>query len=44
MSDETAWQGAVDPQNPQAFAVCDRCRLLYNHVDLAGNTSGVATS
>lgn len=25
----------VDPQNPQAFAVCDRCRLLYNHVDLS---------
>ncbi len=24
----------VDPQNPQAFAVCDRCRMLYNHTDL----------
>lgn len=24
----------VDPQNPQAFAVCDRCRMLMNHVDL----------
>lgn len=24
----------VDPQNPQAFAVCDRCRMLYNHADL----------
>lgn len=25
----------VDPQNPQAFAVCDRCRMLYNRVDLS---------
>jgi hypothetical protein len=24
----------VDPANPQAFAVCDRCGRLYNHVDL----------
>jgi hypothetical protein len=24
----------VDPTNPQAFAVCDRCRMLYNHIDL----------
>jgi hypothetical protein len=24
----------VDPTNPQAFAVCDRCKFLYNHVDL----------
>ena len=24
----------VDPTNPQAFAVCDRCRMLYNHAEL----------
>jgi len=24
----------VDPQNPEAFAVCDRCGFLYNHSDL----------
>lgn len=24
----------VDPANPQAFAVCDRCRMLMNRVDL----------
>jgi len=24
----------VDPQNPQAFAVCDRCGKRRNHVDL----------
>jgi hypothetical protein len=24
----------VDPQSPEAFAVCDRCRMLYNRVDL----------
>lgn len=24
----------VDPQNPEAFGVCDRCRFLYNLVDL----------
>jgi hypothetical protein len=24
----------VDPTNPQAFAICDRCGGLYNHVDL----------
>ncbi len=24
----------VDPTNPQAFGVCDRCRFLYNLVDL----------
>jgi hypothetical protein len=25
----------VDPQNPEAFAVCDRCGFRRNHVDLA---------
>jgi hypothetical protein len=24
----------VDPQNPEAFAVCDRCGFRRNHVDL----------
>lgn len=24
----------VDPENPQPFAVCDRCGGLYNHIDL----------
>lgn len=24
----------VDPNNPQAFAVCDRCSFWYNHADL----------
>jgi hypothetical protein len=24
----------VDPQNPEAFAVCDRCGRRRNHVDL----------
>ncbi len=24
----------VDPNNPQAFAVCDRCGFWYNHKDL----------
>lgn len=24
----------VDPINPHAFAICDRCGFLYNHVDL----------
>jgi hypothetical protein len=24
----------VDPQDPQAFAVCDRCGFRRNHVDL----------
>lgn len=24
----------VDPDNPKAFAVCDRCGFWYNHVDL----------
>src|SRR5690242_11718892 len=25
----------VDPSNPQAFAICDRCGMRRNHVDLA---------
>jgi len=24
----------TDPHNPKAFAVCDRCGIWYNHVDL----------
>jgi len=24
----------TSPRNPQAFAICDRCALWYNHVDL----------
>jgi len=24
----------VSSKNPQAFAICDRCAMLYNHVDL----------
>lgn len=24
----------VNPRAPRAFAVCDRCGMLYNHVDL----------
>ena len=24
----------VDPSNPHAFAICDRCGFLYNHVQL----------
>ena len=24
----------VDPQNPEAFAVCDRCGFRRNHADL----------
>jgi hypothetical protein len=24
----------TDPENPQPFAVCDRCGGLYNHIDL----------
>ena len=24
----------VSPRNPQAFALCDRCSFLYNHVSL----------
>jgi hypothetical protein len=24
----------VDARNPRAFAICDRCGLLYNHIDL----------
>ena len=24
----------TSPSNPQAFAVCDRCGIWYNHVDL----------
>lgn len=24
----------VDAKNPRAFAICDRCGLLYNHADL----------
>ena len=24
----------VSAKNPQAFAICDRCAMLYNHVDL----------
>lgn len=25
----------VNPTNPEAFAICDRCGALYNHVDLS---------
>lgn len=25
----------VDANNPRAFAICDRCGILYNHVDLS---------
>lgn len=24
----------VNPSNPKAFAICDRCAFTYNHVDL----------
>jgi len=27
-------QAIVDPDNPNAFAICDRCGAQYNHVDL----------
>lgn len=28
-------QARVNPSNPEAFAICDRCGGLRNHVDLA---------
>ena len=28
----------VDPQHPAAFALCDRCKFLYNHRDLRAQT------
>ena len=27
-------RATVDPRNPNAFAVCDRCGFWYNHSDL----------
>ena len=28
-------RAVIDERNPMALAVCDRCRFLYNHRDLA---------
>ena len=30
----THGRARVSAKNPQAFAICDRCAMLYNHVDL----------
>lgn len=33
-----AWRphgrAAVNPSNPKAWAICDRCQFTYNHVNL----------
>lgn len=38
MEVEIAWRphghARVDPENPRAFAVCDRCGRLFNAIDL----------
>lgn len=34
MSHRPHGRARVDPSNPSAFGVCDRCYLLYNLVDL----------
>lgn len=34
----------VDPYNLDAFAICDRCSMLYNHSDLTWQYEWVGTS
>lgn len=34
MSRRPHGKATVDPSYPQAFAVCDRCGIWHNHVDL----------